>query len=99
MTFRVLHEHSPNKTRCPYRVVVKTTEREIGWINQYLDYETLRRLTDNTLRSYAHELLHFLRWWESVHHTDAVTKNSLTESTLLASMSFSYLYLPPFCSS
>jgi len=68
MTFCVLHEPSPDKTRCPYRVVVKTTGREIGWINQYLDYETLRRLTDNTLRSYAHELLHFLRWWESVHH-------------------------------
>src|ERR1017187_8873499 len=50
--------------------------------NQYLDYETIRRLTDNTLRSYAHELLHFLRWWESVYHTDAVTEDSLTESTL-----------------
>ncbi len=46
MTFRVLHEHSSNKTRCPYRVVMKTTGREVGWINQYLDYETLRRLTD-----------------------------------------------------
>jgi hypothetical protein len=83
MTFRVIHQPSPNKARCPYRVVVKTTGREISWINQYLDYETLRRLTDNTLRSYAHELLHFLRWWESVHHTDLVTKDSLTESTLL----------------
>jgi len=83
MTFRVLHQPSPNKTRCPYRVIVKTTGREIGWINHYLDYETLRRLTDNTLRSYAHELLHFLRWWESVHHTDLVTKDSLTVSTLL----------------
>ena len=67
----------------PYRVIVQTTGREIGWINQYLDYETLRRLSDNTLRSYAHELLHFLRWWDSVHHTDALTKDTLTESTLL----------------
>jgi site-specific recombinase XerD len=83
MTFRVAHQPSISPARCPYRVVVQSTGREIGWINQYLDYETLRRLTDNTLRSYAHELLHFLRWWESVHHTDAVTKNTLTESTLL----------------
>ena len=83
MTFRVVHKPSTNQTRCPYRVIVQTTGREIGWINQYLDYETLRRLSDNTLRSYAHELLHFLRWWESVHHTDAVTKDALTESTLL----------------
>ena len=36
-----------------------------------------------TLRTYAHELLHFLRWWESVYHTDAVTKDALTETTLL----------------
>ena len=83
MTFRVLHQPSTNQVRCPYRVIVQTTGREIDWINQYLDYETLRRLADNTLRSYAHELLHFLRWWESVHHTDAVTKDTLTESTLL----------------
>src|SRR5260370_33691914 len=83
MTFRVVHLPSTNQARCPYRVIVQTTGREIGWINQSLDCEALRRLSDNTLRSYAHELLHFLRWWESVHHTDAVTKDTLTESTLL----------------
>ena len=83
MTFRVVHQPSTNQARCPYCVIVQTTGREIDWINQYLDYETLRRLADNTLKSYAHELLHFLRWWESVHHTDAVTKDTLTQSTLL----------------
>ena len=83
MTFRVVHQPSNNQTRCPYRVIVQATGREIDWINQYLDYETLRRLADNTLKSYAHELLHFLRWWESVHHTDAIHKDALTESTLL----------------
>ena len=83
MTFRVVHKPSNNHARCPYRVVEQATGREIDWINQYLDYETLRRLADTTLRTYAHELLHFLRWWESVHHTDAVTKDALTESTLL----------------
>ena len=83
MTFRVVHQPSTNQARCPYRVVEQATGREIDWINQYLDYETLRRLADHTLRSYAHELLHFLRWWESVHHTDAVAKDALTESTLL----------------
>src|SRR6202049_1817429 len=40
-------------------------------------------LADTTLRTYADALLHFLRWWESVHHTDEVTKDALTESTLL----------------
>jgi integrase len=83
MTFRVVHQSSHDQTRCPYRVIVQATGREIDWINQYLDYETRRRLADNTLKSCAHELLHFLRWWESVHHTDAITKEALTESTLL----------------
>jgi hypothetical protein len=83
MTFRVLHKPSNNHVRCPYRIIDQATGREIDWINQYLDYEMLRRLADTTLRTYAHELLHFLRWWESVHHTDAVTRDTLTETTLL----------------
>ena len=53
MTFRVLYKPSTNQARCPYRVVVQETGREIGWINQYLDYETLLRLADSTLKSYA----------------------------------------------
>ncbi|MBZ5622895.1 MAG: tyrosine-type recombinase/integrase [Acidobacteriia bacterium] len=82
-TKRDLYQPSSNQARCPYRVIVQASGREIDWINQYLDYETLRRLADNTLKSYAHELLHFLRWWESVHHTDSISKDALTESTLL----------------
>jgi len=83
MTFRVVHKPSNSHVRCPYRVVEQATAREIDWINKYLDYETLRRLANATLRTYADALLHFLRWWESVHHTDEVTKDGLTESTLL----------------
>jgi site-specific recombinase XerD len=83
MTFRVNRQPSDNPARCPYRVVVQATGREVDWINRYLDYETVRRLADHTLQSYANELLYFLRWWESVHHTDLVTKDSLTQSTLL----------------
>jgi hypothetical protein len=83
MAFRVVHKPSNSHVRCPYRIVEQAAGREIDWINKYLDYETLRRLADATLRTYAHELLHFLRWWESVHHTDVVTKDDLTESTLL----------------
>src|SRR5258707_1414884 len=88
MTFRVVPKPSNNHVRCLYRVIEQTTGREIGWINQYLDYETLRRLADATLRTYADALLHFLRCWESVHHTDEVTKEALTESTLLGYVRF-----------
>ena len=83
MTFRVVYKPTDSRVRCPYRIVEQATGREIGWINEYLDNQTLRRLADATLRTYAHELLHFLRWWESVHHTDAITRDDLTDSTLL----------------
>ena len=83
MTFRVNHQSSGNPARSPYRVVVQATGREIDWINRYLDYEAVRRLADHTLQNYANELLYFLRWSESVHHTDALTEDALTESTLL----------------
>ena len=56
MTFRVVHKPSNTHVRCPYRLVEQATGREIDWINKYLDYETLRRLADATLRTYAHEL-------------------------------------------
>jgi integrase len=64
-------------------VVEQTTGRGVGWINRYLDREHVRRLANTTLRIYAHNLLHFVRWWESVHHIGDVRKGDLTESTLL----------------
>ena len=99
MTFRVNHQSSDNPARCPYRVVVQATGREIDWINQYLDYETVRRLADHTLQSYANELLYFLRWWESVHRTDAIAKDALTESTLLDYVRFLSGQQPPLSGS
>ena len=99
MTFRVIHQPSANPARCPYRVVVQATGREIDWINQYLDYETVRRLADHTLQSYANELLYFLRWWESVHRTDAIAKDALTESTLLDYVRFLSGQQPPLSGS
>ena len=83
MKFRVVHQPSANHARSSYRIIEQTTGREVDWINRYLDHEYLRRVADLTLRSYAQHLLHFLRWWESVHHTDAITQDALTESTLL----------------
>ena len=32
MTFRVVHQPSTNQARCPYRVIVRETGREIDWI-------------------------------------------------------------------
>ena len=82
MKFRAIYQPASHNAQSPVRVVEQTTGREIGWINRYLDREYVRRLADKTLRIYAHNLLHFIRWWESVHHTGDVAEADLTESTL-----------------
>src|SRR5579863_5706451 len=83
MKFHVIYPQPPNPAQSPIRVVEQTTGREVSWINRYLDREYVRRLAAKTLRIYAHNLLHFIRWWESVHHTGDVLEGDLTESTLL----------------
>jgi site-specific recombinase XerD len=76
MTFQVIHQ--PNgAARSPYRLVETQTGHEVEWVNHFLDREHVRCLADTTLRSYAMDLLHFIRWWSSVHHTDAVSGNAL----------------------
>jgi site-specific recombinase XerD len=83
MKFRVVHQPTANHARSSFRVVEQDTGREIDWVNRFLDRECLRRVADITIRSYAHHLLHFLRWWESIHHTAAISREALTESILL----------------
>src|SRR2546422_5029245 len=84
MKFRVLYQQTAHNVQSPIRVVEQTTGgRAVGWINRYLDRQYVRRLANTTLRAYAHSLLHFVRWWESVHHTSNIRKGDLTESTLL----------------
>ena len=83
MKFRVIHQQTAPPGQSPSRVVETTTGREVGWINRYLDREYVRRLAATTLRTYAYNLLHFVRWWESIHHTGEVAEADLTASTLL----------------
>lgn len=99
MRFRVVHQPTANHARSPFRVVEQTTGREVDWVNRYLDLECLRRVADLTLRSYAQHLLHFIRWWESVHHTDAIAEDALTESTLLDYVRFQSGQQPEFSGS
>jgi integrase/recombinase XerD len=88
MKFRLIQQQTSNKTQSPARVVEQTTGREVGWINRYLDREHVRRLADTSLRIYAYNLLHCVRWWESVHHTGDIREGDLTESTLLEYVRF-----------
>ena len=99
MNFRVVHQPTANHARSPYRVIEQTSGREVDWVNRYLDLECLRRVADLTLRSYAQHLLHFIRWWESVHHTDTIAEDALTESTLLDYVRFQSDHQPEFSGS
>jgi len=83
MKFRVLRQKTPSGAHSPIHVVEQDTGQGVAWINCFLDREYVRRLSDKTLYSYAHSLLYFVRWWESVHHTGDISLEDLTESTLL----------------
>src|SRR6185369_9760770 len=93
--FRIVYEPNTNPSRSPYRIVEQTSGREIDWVNRYLDILALRRMAPLTLRGYAQALLHFLRWWESLHHTPTVTPKALTESILLEYVRFQSGQQPP----
>ena len=88
MKFRVIHQKTPSGAHSPYQVVEQPMGRGVGWINRFLDREYVRRLADKSLYSYAHSLLHFVRWWESVHHTGDIFKEDLADSTLLDYLRF-----------
>jgi len=88
MKFSVIHQQTSHNAHSPMRVVEQTMDRGIAWVNRYLDREYVRRIADTTLRTYAHNLLHFVRWWESVHHTSDIVEGDLTESTLLEYVRF-----------
>src|SRR5215467_11821517 len=96
MTFRVLHQPAADPAHSPFRIVEQNTGREIDWVNRYLDLLTLRRLAPLTIRSCAQELLHFVRWWDSRHHTATISPEALTDSILLEYVRFQSSHQPPF---
>jgi integrase len=98
MRFHVIRPQTRNSAQCPIRVVEHETGREVVWVNRYLDREYVRRLADTSLRACAYNLLHFVRWWESLHHTGEVVERDLTESTLLDYLKFQSNHRPPIAS-
>jgi len=85
MKFRVILPKTPASSgaHSPIRVIEQDSGREVGWINRYLDREYVRRLALTSLRIYAFNLLHFVRWWAGVHHNGEIAQADLCESTLL----------------
>jgi integrase/recombinase XerC len=88
MTFLVIHAPEAGNARSPFRVIEQPMGREVEWVNRFLDREYLRRLAEATLRGYAMDLLHFLRWWASVNHTGAISESALSATVLLDYLRF-----------
>jgi site-specific recombinase XerD len=88
MTFQVIHSQDGGNARSRFRIIEQPAGREVEWVNRFLDRECVRRLSDNTVRSYAMDLLHFLRWWDSVNHTDAIRETALSATVLLDYLRF-----------
>jgi len=80
--FHVIFRKASGTALSPVRLVEQSTGREVGWVNRYLDREYVRRSADKTLQAYAYNLLHFVRWWASIHHSGDIQKDDLTEATL-----------------
>ena len=49
---------------CPYRLL-DDADHEIAWANDFLDAQHLRQLSPRSLRAYAYDLLHFVRWFQA----------------------------------
>ena len=98
MKFHVIYLQATSGAQSPVRLVEQTGQ-EVGWVNHYLDREYVRRLADKSLRLYAHDLLHFVRWWAGSHQTGDVLERELTESTLLEYLRFQSGLQPRPCGS
>jgi hypothetical protein len=99
MNFQVICVKSAMNAHCPYQVVEQTTGQGVGWIDRFLDREYVRRVANKSLRIYAYNLLHFVRWWDTIHHTVDITEVDLTESTLLDYLRFPSGLEPPVAAS
>ena len=82
MMFRVVQSMAVNNAQSPFRIVDQS-EREIPWVNRFLDRQRIRGVADTTLRSYAYDLLSFLRWWADTHGSVLMDEGLVSESTLL----------------
>ena len=94
MGFHVAQLHPLSHAQSPFRVVDQSGQG-VEWINRNLDQERVRGVADSTLRSYAHDLLHFLRWWSTGQKTSGITQQALTESTFLDYIRFQVGQDPP----
>src|SRR5580692_3521449 len=84
MTFRTIYRSGLPASQSPFRVVDEQ-QRELEWLNGFLDAQCIRGRMLLSLRQYAHTLLHFVRWWSCQPGVDVTsfTAGQFTEATLI----------------
>jgi len=84
MTFHTICRTGLPASQSPFRVVDEQ-ERELEWLNGFLDAQCIRGLLPLSLRQYANGLLHFVRWWSGEPGVDVThfTAGQFTEATLV----------------
>lgn len=91
MNFRLLALPCSPPSASPYRLV-EERNGEVPWANGFLDAQRLRGLSWRSLRAYAYDLLHFLRWWSRSQPPQPLSQ--LTESMLVDYVRFQLDTLP-----
>lgn len=83
MTIRLEYHTGVAASASPYRVV-SAPGGEIGWVNQFLDWQRVRGLAELSLKYYGRLLVHFLRWWAGCGvDVTRLEIGNFTEATLL----------------
>ena len=88
MKFHVVHPPSPAMDTVPFALssrppAARSAGSIVSWTaSTFAAWRTRRYAPTLT------NLLHFVRWWESVHHTGDVVESALAESTLLDYLRF-----------
>jgi integrase/recombinase XerD len=60
--FQLVFQHSGPGSASPYRLL-DSQDREVTWVNEFLDLQHIRGLSPRSVRAYGYDLLHFARWW------------------------------------
>src|SRR5215831_16788818 len=94
MNFHVIQRRDLANANSPFRAIQDNGD-EVEWVNRFLDQERIRSVAETSLRSYAYDLLHYLRWWAGVHRSSEISEKALTESALLDYIRFQTNHQPP----
>ena len=84
MMFHTIRRTDLPASRSPFGVIDEHGN-ELEWLNEFLDQQYLRGLSPLTVRSYACQLLHFVRWWAGRPGVDVTQfkAEQFTEWTLI----------------